>query len=95
MALGSRVRLDKSRNRFTAFDIRDIHKRWLGEIYEWAGEYRQVNVSKGEFPFAAAARVPDLMAEFERNIFGRYTPCNFKDRVTIAQHWRKRIWNWC
>lgn len=55
-------------HRFTATDIRELHKRWLGEIYEWAGEYRQVNVSKGEFPFAAAARVPDLMVEFERNV---------------------------
>jgi cell filamentation protein len=53
--------------RFTAADICDIHKNWLGKIYEWAGEYRQVNVSKGDFPFAAAARVPILMEEFERN----------------------------
>ena len=55
-------------HRFTATDIRELHKRWLVQIYEWAGEYRQVNVSKGEFPFAAAARVPDLMVEFERNV---------------------------
>lgn len=45
-------------HRFTAADIRDMHRRWLGGIYEWAGDYRQVNVSKGEFPFAAAARSP-------------------------------------
>lgn len=42
-------------HRFTAGDICEIHKKWLGEIYEWAGEYRRVNVSKGDFPFAAAA----------------------------------------
>ncbi len=29
------------RHRFTATDICEIHKSWLGEIYEWAGEYRQ------------------------------------------------------
>ena len=34
------------KHRFTAADIREIHRRWLGEIYEWAGEYRRVNVSK-------------------------------------------------
>ena len=72
-------------HRFTATDIREMHKRWLGEIYEWAGEYRQVNVSKGEFPFAAAARVPDLMVEFERNVLARYTPCNLKDRAAIIR----------
>ena len=73
------------RHRFTATDICQIHKRWLGEIYEWAGEYRQVNVSKGEFPFAAAARVPDLMTEYERSVLARYTPCNSKDRAAVAR----------
>lgn len=72
-------------HRFTANDIRDIHRHWLGEIYEWAGEYRQVNVSKGEFPFAAAARVPDLMTEYEHNVLASYTPCNFKDRAAVAR----------
>ncbi|MHB8348639.1 MAG: hypothetical protein ACYDHM_16150 [Acidiferrobacterales bacterium] len=46
------------RHRFTATDICAMHKFWLGEIYEWAGEYRRLNISKGEFPFAAAAQVP-------------------------------------
>ncbi len=73
------------KHRFIAADIREIHRRWLGGIYEWAGEYRQVNVSKGEFPFAAAARVPDLMAEFETDVLSRLTPCNFNDRAAIAR----------
>ena len=73
------------KHRFIAADIREIHRRWLGGIYEWAGEYRQVNVSKGEFPFAAAARVPDLMAEFETDVLSRLTPCNFKARAAIAR----------
>ncbi len=71
--------------RFTAADICDIHKNWLGKIYEWAGEYRQVNVSKGDFLFAAAARVPPLMEEFERNVLARYTPCNFKNRADVIR----------
>lgn len=71
-------------HRFTAADIRAIHRSWLGEIYEWAGDYRQVNVSKGDFPFAAAARVPALMEQFERDVLARYTPCNFRERVEVA-----------
>jgi cell filamentation protein len=71
------------RHRFTAADICEIHKFWLGEIYEWAGKYRQVNISKGDFPFAAAARIPSLLEGFERDVLARYTPCNFKDRVDI------------
>lgn len=73
------------RHRFTAADICAIHKSWLGEIYEWAGEYRRVNVSKGDFPFAAAARVPTLMEEFDRNMLTRYTPCNFKNRPDVIR----------
>ena len=71
-------------HRFTAADIRAIHKSWLGEIYEWAGEYRQVNVSKGDFPFAAATRVPSLMEAFERDVLARCTPCNSKKRADIV-----------
>lgn len=73
------------KHRFTAADIRAIHKNWLGEIYEWAGDYRQVNVSKGDFPFAAAARVPALMEQFEGDVLARYTPCNFSERADIVR----------
>ncbi len=73
------------RHRFTADDICEIHRGWLGEIYDWAGAYRQVNVSKGAFPFAAAARVPSLMEEFERGALARHTPCNSSDRAEIVR----------
>ncbi len=52
-------------HRFTATDICNIHKVWLGKIYEWAGNYRHVNLSKGDFAFAAAGQIPKLMADFE------------------------------
>ena len=54
-----------------------MHRRWLGEIYVWAGDYRQVNIAKGEFMFAAAGQVPRLMQEFERGPLLEYTPCRF------------------
>ena len=73
------------RHRFTAADICETHRFWLGEIYEWAGQYRQVNVSKDDFPFAAVARVPSLMEEFERGVLARYTPCNFSERANIVR----------
>jgi len=73
-------------HRFKEVDIRKMHKVWLGGIYEWAGKYRQVNVSKGDFPFAAAKQIPSLMAEFENGSLQRHTPCNFEalDRVIRA-----------
>jgi cell filamentation protein len=63
-------------HRFTGGDICEFHRTWLGEIYEWAGNYRQVNVSKGRFTFAAASQIPRLMQNFEGDVLRRRTPCN-------------------
>jgi len=71
-------------HRFTAADIRAMHRAWLGGIYEWAGEYRSVNVSKGDFPFAAARRIPALMSDFQRDVLARCTPCRFSSRQELV-----------
>jgi cell filamentation protein len=60
---------------FTVQDILDIHRLWLGSIYPWAGEYRQVNISKGGFTFAMAHTIPAVMKTFEEEQLSRYTPC--------------------
>ncbi|MGH9381017.1 MAG: Fic/DOC family protein [Thermoanaerobaculia bacterium] len=61
--------------RFTEGNIVRMHRRWLGEIYSWAGEYRRVNVAKGDVLFAAADQVPRLMAELGRGELATPTPC--------------------
>jgi cell filamentation protein len=71
-------------HRFTAHDLRVLHRRWLGEIYPWAGQYRQVNVSKGGFLFAATHLIPHLMKEFEADCLGKYTPLNMCTPTEIA-----------
>lgn len=65
--------------RFTAAAVRRMHRLWLGEVYVWAGEYRQVNMGKGDFMFAAAGQVPRLMLELERGALREFTPCRFAD----------------
>ncbi|MBX3329470.1 MAG: Fic family protein [Nitrospira sp.] len=65
---------DKHR-RFTAADVCRIHRAWLRPVYSWAGQYRQVNLKKDSFFFAAAAHIPRLMADFERGPLKRHTPC--------------------
>lgn len=77
------VRKFDKHHRFTAADICGFHKIWLDGIYEWAGKYRQVNVSKGDFPFAAAIHIPSLMTQFERDVLTRNTPCNFKNQSEV------------
>lgn len=72
-------------HRFTAVDICNIHKIWLGKIYEWGGKYRHVNVSKEDFIFAAAAQVPKLMSEFEKKELHEFTPCHFKSMEQVIK----------
>lgn len=62
-------------HRFTASDICGMHRRWLGGLYEWAGQYRSVNIVKSGFMFAAAVQVPRLMRQFERGPLRLHTPC--------------------
>ena len=38
------IRMYDEAHRFTASDICKFHRLWLGDIYAWAGECRQVNV---------------------------------------------------
>ena len=68
-------------HRFTAEDVRLIHRTWLGGIYGWAGEYRSVDLSKPGIEFAHAEYIPNAMGEFERGPLARYTPCTFEERA--------------
>lgn len=79
------IRQFDQEHRFTADDICHLHKIWLGKIYEWAGQYRQVNVSKGDFTFAMAAQVPKLMAQLEQEQLRKYTPCLFGEKEEVVQ----------
>jgi len=72
-------------HRFTAADICHMHQNWLGPVYEWAGTYRQVTISKGGFTFAMPRVIPQLMADFEKNELRRFTPCTFADREEQIQ----------
>lgn len=61
---------------FTSNDIRALHRIWLEKIYPWAGQYRQVVMSKGGFPFAFPAQIPKLMESLENQFLKKYTPCH-------------------
>lgn len=72
-------------HKFTAADICKIHKIWLGRIYAWAGQYRNVNTSKGDFSFAAARVIPKLMVDFEKEPLHKFTPCLFRSTEEIVK----------
>lgn len=70
--------------RFTAQDLIWLHKFWLDGVYTWAGAYRTVNIGKGGFMFAAAAHLPELMRQFEKDQLARLTPCKFVNIDEVA-----------
>jgi len=72
-------------HQFSADDICHMHKVWLADIYEWAGQHRTINISKGDFSFATAAQIPTLMSKLESEQLTKYTPCKFQDRNEVIK----------
>jgi len=57
-----------SRTKFNVNYIKKLHKTALGHLYSFAGNFRDVNMSKGGFPFASARFLSQTMADFENEI---------------------------
>ncbi|MFP5595321.1 Fic/DOC family protein [Kluyvera sp. 142486] len=64
--------------------IREWHRKWLGNVYDWAGKLRNANLAKDGFHFAAADRIPQLITEFEKQYLSRFTELNTLSRVELA-----------
>jgi cell filamentation protein len=71
-------------HRFTAADVCALHRLWLGPIYDWAGEYRTVNMGKGGFQFAHAPLIPRLMGRLSRGALAGFTPCRPASDAAVA-----------
>ena len=67
----------------TAADLSVWHYCWLGHVYEWAGQYRSINMGKAEFHFATAHLIPKLMQTLENKFLTVYTPCKNKDEEQL------------
>ncbi|HOM84013.1 MAG TPA: Fic family protein [Armatimonadota bacterium] len=75
--------------RFTAALLREMHRDWLGAIYEWAGQYRTVELQKGDFTWPPAFRVAENMTVFEAGLLRENTPC-LPGRCSAAASTSKR-----
>jgi cell filamentation protein len=84
-ALKEYVSLFSRDRRFSEKDLRRMHEIWLGDIYAWAGKYRQVNISKGGFTFAVASQIPKLMHELEKGPLRIHTPCLFTEESDVVE----------
>ncbi len=78
--------LSDSSETLTFDDIKRWHHLWLGNLYEWAGSLRTVNMSKGDFHFAAAAQLPRLIDAFEQEFLSRFSELSEMDDEAVVQY---------
>ena len=64
--------------------IIEWHRKWLGNVYYWAGELRTVNMGKGGLEFAAAAQIPKLLLQFESKYLSNFKRLNLFSRQEIV-----------
>lgn len=60
-AKASKLELNPISDTFDVEHYKLIHKYLFEDIYDWAGEYRTVNISKKGTKFASADQISDLM----------------------------------
>jgi cell filamentation protein len=64
--------------------IQSWHRLWLGNIYDWAGEIRTVNMSKGGFQFAGAAHITKQIELFEQGYLSKFADLgNYSEEALI------------
>ncbi len=73
-------------HRFSAQDVKTIHKKIFGNIYEWAGSYRNKDLSKRGFMFTRAIFIAEHMEQFSKNILEAYTPPKVQQRDELTAH---------
>ncbi|WP_455815241.1 Fic/DOC family protein [Pseudomonas graminis] len=66
--------------------IREWHRQWLGNVYDWAGRLRNANLAKDGFQFAAASRVPLLIDNFERQFLVNSGELNSLSRTELVRY---------
>jgi cell filamentation protein len=70
--LRAEIKFESEMDEIEKFDwglLSSIHKTALSHLYEFAGELRQVNLSKGGFLFPASKFLPSAIEEFEKVFF--------------------------
>ena len=64
-----------AKTRLNCAMIRSAHKHFLGRLYDWAGKYRTVNLSKSGFIWPPATLIERNMDLFEKVVLRKRTPC--------------------
>lgn len=86
--LRAEIKFESELDGITTFDwdlLSSIHRTALGHLYEFAGELRQVNLSKGGFMFPAAKFLKSAVKEFEKT-FLKSLPDSFENYEHLVKH---------
>lgn len=70
---------------FSSRRLCELHRKWLGSIYPFAGEYRDVNISKGVVLFSPAYLIQQNLFEFEESLLSKLTPCRAESHEDLAR----------
>ena len=86
--LRAEIKFESELDSITTFDwelLAAIHKTAMEHLYEFAGELRQVNLSKGDFMFPAAKFLQSAANEFEKT-FLESLPDSFENYKHLVKH---------
>src|SRR5207248_10992290 len=83
-----RSRSGMPRGDFDLAHLRAIHRHLFQDIYEWAGELRAVEISKGDQQFQFRQYIQTGMADVHRRLvqsrfLGRLAPAEFAEQAAV------------
>lgn len=73
-------------HRFSEADVRDLHRLFLGSLYEWAGSYRIVDISSADIRWCHAAHIGKEMARLGQRLSALTPLVPTLDRPTFLSH---------
>lgn len=83
----------------TTKGLQQIHKYIFDGLYDFAGEIRSKNISKGNFRFATALYLPEVLAKIEKmskstyeEIIAKYVEMNIAHQFMEGNGRSTRIW---
>ncbi len=71
-----------------AFSMKDIyllHEKVFGDLYEWGGKQRNVDISKDGFMFTRAIYLSAAEKEFGKNFLKKLTPAKKSSKKALAK----------
>jgi cell filamentation protein len=83
----------------TTKGLQQIHQYLFGGLYDFAGQLRQKNISKGDFRFASSQFLPAILPEIDKmpedtleNIIEKYAEMNIAHPFMEGNGRATRIW---